>query len=130
MYDICISTCMCIRVYNCEIANIFFRNVSSHVILKYFLHFNTHVFMFCTQQLFNISPTFLNTWVKELQRRIKKYQMTVWITTYRGIDFPYNTWVWRVYTSWLYLYFPRVYGTTCMQRQPPSSAFYKWRTPS
>lgn len=78
------------------------------------MHFNTHVFMFCTQQLFNIQPTFLNTWVKELQRRLK-----VWITTYRGIDFPYNTWVWRVYTSWLYLYFPRVYGTTCLQRQPP-----------
>ena len=34
------------------------------------------------QQLFNIPPTFLNTWVKELQRRLK-----VRITTYRGIDF-------------------------------------------
>ena len=87
MYDICISTCMCIRVYNCEIANIFFfRNVSSHVILNLFFAFQ-YTCMFCTQQVFNIPPTFLNTWVKELQRRIKKYQMTVWITTYRGIDF-------------------------------------------
>ena len=62
MYDICISTCMCIRVYNCEIANILFLEMSQ---VMWYLN------MFCTQQLFNIPPTFLKTWVKELQRRIK-----------------------------------------------------------
>lgn len=69
MYDIC----MCIRVYNCEIA-------SMSQVMWYLNMFCISIHMY--QQVYNIPPTFLNTWVKELQRRLK-----VWITTYRGIDF-------------------------------------------